>query len=47
MFVTVLRISRALASFLDYEPTVELREGLQRTIDWWKKSRFANFLNTS
>lgn len=28
--------------FLNYEPTVGLREGLQRTIDWWKSSRFAN-----
>jgi nucleoside-diphosphate-sugar epimerase len=27
--------------FLDYEPTVGLREGLKRTIDWWKNSRFA------
>lgn len=26
--------------FLGYESKVELREGLQRTIDWWKKSRF-------
>jgi len=27
---------------LGYEPTVGLREGLQRTIDWWKTSRYAN-----
>jgi nucleoside-diphosphate-sugar epimerase len=27
--------------FLGYEPTVELREGLKRTIDWWKSSRYA------
>lgn len=27
--------------FLDYESKVELREGLQRTIDWWRSSRFA------
>jgi len=26
---------------LGYEPTVGLREGLQRTIDWWKTSRYA------
>jgi len=26
---------------LDYEPTVGLREGLKRTIDWWKTSRYA------
>jgi nucleoside-diphosphate-sugar epimerase len=25
---------------LGFEPTVGLREGLQRTIDWWKQSRF-------
>ena len=28
--------------FLGYESKVDLREGLQRTIDWWKTSRFAN-----
>jgi nucleoside-diphosphate-sugar epimerase len=28
--------------FLGYEPTVGLREGLKRTIDWWKTSRYAN-----
>jgi nucleoside-diphosphate-sugar epimerase len=27
--------------FLGYECKVELREGLQRTIDWWKNSRFS------
>src|SRR5215208_2573321 len=27
--------------FLGYESKVGLREGLQRTIDWWKNSRFA------
>jgi nucleoside-diphosphate-sugar epimerase len=27
---------------LGYEVKVGLREGLQRTIDWWKTSRFAN-----
>ena len=27
---------------LNYESKVDLREGLQRTIDWWKTSRFAN-----
>src|SRR5689334_11633008 len=26
---------------LGYEPTVGLREGLKRTIDWWKASRYA------
>ena len=26
---------------LGYEPTVGLREGLKRTIDWWKTSRYA------
>jgi nucleoside-diphosphate-sugar epimerase len=33
-------ISRA-REFLDFEPRVGLREGLQLTIDWWKQSRFA------
>ncbi len=28
--------------FLGYESKVELREGLQRTIDWWKSSRFSH-----
>jgi len=27
--------------FLEYESKVGLREGLQRTIDWWKSSRFS------
>lgn len=27
---------------LDYAPTVGLREGLKRTIEWWKSSRFAS-----
>lgn len=27
---------------LGYESKVDLRDGLQRTIDWWKTSRFAN-----
>ncbi|HKG59079.1 MAG TPA: SDR family oxidoreductase [Pyrinomonadaceae bacterium] len=27
--------------FLDYESKAGLREGLQRTIDWWKSSRFS------
>jgi len=34
-------ISRA-RELLGYQPLVGLREGLQRTIDWWKTSRFAN-----
>ncbi len=33
-------ISRA-RKFLDFEPRMRLREGLQLTIDWWKHSRFA------
>jgi nucleoside-diphosphate-sugar epimerase len=33
-------ITRA-RELLGYEPTVELEEGLQLTIDWWEKSRFA------
>jgi nucleoside-diphosphate-sugar epimerase len=33
-------ISRA-RELLGYQPTVDLREGLQRTIEWWKTSRFA------
>ncbi len=28
-------------SALGYDPTVQLEEGLQRTLDWWKTSRFA------
>src|SRR5258705_10970190 len=27
---------------LGYEPRVGLREGLEKTIDWWKSSRYAN-----
>jgi UDP-N-acetylglucosamine/UDP-N-acetyl-alpha-D-glucosaminouronate 4-epimerase len=34
-------ITRA-RELLGYEPHVGLKEGLQRTIDWWKQSRFAN-----
>jgi nucleoside-diphosphate-sugar epimerase len=34
-------ISRA-REILGYEPQVGLEEGLRRTIDWWKTSRFAN-----
>jgi nucleoside-diphosphate-sugar epimerase len=33
-------ISRA-RDLLGFEPRVDLRTGLQHTIDWWKKSRFA------
>jgi nucleoside-diphosphate-sugar epimerase len=33
-------ITRA-REILGYEPQVDLREGLQLTIDWWKQSRFA------
>ena len=33
-------ITRA-REFLKFEPRVDLRTGLQRTIDWWKTSRFA------
>jgi len=33
-------ISRA-RQFLNFEPRVGLREGLQLTIEWWKQSRFA------
>jgi nucleoside-diphosphate-sugar epimerase len=33
-------ISRA-KEFLHFKPQVGLREGLQHTIEWWKKSRFA------
>jgi nucleoside-diphosphate-sugar epimerase len=28
--------------FLGYESKIDLREGLQRTIDWWKTSRFSH-----
>jgi UDP-N-acetylglucosamine/UDP-N-acetyl-alpha-D-glucosaminouronate 4-epimerase len=34
-------ISRA-RELLRYQPSVGLSEGLKRTIDWWKTSRFAN-----
>jgi nucleoside-diphosphate-sugar epimerase len=34
-------ISRA-HELLGYQPIVGLKEGLQRTIDWWNASRFAN-----
>lgn len=33
-------ISRA-RDLLGFEPKVDLRTGLQKTIDWWKQSRFA------
>jgi len=33
-------ITRA-RKILSYESKVDLREGLQRTIDWWKNSRFS------
>jgi nucleoside-diphosphate-sugar epimerase len=33
-----IRMAREL---LGYESKVDLREGLKRTIDWWKTSRFA------
>jgi nucleoside-diphosphate-sugar epimerase len=33
-------ITRA-REFLDFEPKVDLRTGLNLTIDWWKNSRFA------
>jgi len=33
-------ISRA-ADFLDFTPRIGLREGLQLTVDWWKRSRLA------
>src|SRR5438128_10254007 len=33
-------ISRA-RRYLGFEPRMNLREGLQLTIDWWKQSRFA------
>ena len=33
-------ISRA-REYLDFSPRVGLREGLERTIEWWKQSRFA------
>jgi nucleoside-diphosphate-sugar epimerase len=34
-------ISRA-RELLDYKPLVDLRTGLERTITWWKQSRFAS-----
>ena len=34
-------ITRA-KELLGFEPVIELREGLQRTVDWWKSSRYAN-----
>jgi len=27
---------------LDYKPLIDLRTGLERTIDWWRRSRFAS-----
>lgn len=38
-------ISRA-REYLDFEPRMQLREGLQLTIDWWKQSRFARDSNS-
>jgi len=37
-------ISRA-RSLLGFEPRVDLRTGLQLTIDWWSKSRFAKTIS--
>jgi nucleoside-diphosphate-sugar epimerase len=37
-------ISRA-RSLLGFEPRVDLRTGLQLTIDWWRKSRFAKTIS--
>lgn len=37
-------ISRA-RSLLGFEPRVDLRAGLQLTIDWWRKSRFAKTIS--
>ena len=34
-------ITRA-KELLGFEPVIELREGLQKTVDWWKSSRYAN-----
>jgi nucleoside-diphosphate-sugar epimerase len=34
-------ITRA-RELLGYEPTVGLQEGLRKTIEWWKQSRYAN-----
>lgn len=36
---SLAEISRARA-LLDFEPRIDLRTGLQLTIDWWKNSRF-------
>ncbi len=33
-------ITRA-KQMLGFEPVIDLREGLQRTVDWWKTSRYA------
>ncbi|MGI8639004.1 MAG: SDR family oxidoreductase [Pyrinomonadaceae bacterium] len=33
--------------WLGYEKLVGLEEGLQKTIDWWKQSRFANMVEKS
>jgi nucleoside-diphosphate-sugar epimerase len=37
-------ITRA-RTFLGFDPQVDLRTGLQRTIEWWSKSRFATALS--
>jgi len=34
-------IARA-RELLGYEPRVGLEDGLSKTIEWWKQSRFAN-----
>jgi nucleoside-diphosphate-sugar epimerase len=34
--------NKRAVEWLGYEELVGLEEGLRRTIDWWKKSRFAN-----
>lgn len=34
--------NRRAVECLGYEKTIGLEEGLQKTIDWWKTSRFAN-----
>jgi nucleoside-diphosphate-sugar epimerase len=39
-------ISRA-RELLGFEPQVGLREGLRRTMDWWKESRFASSLSSN
>lgn len=33
--------TRRAREFLEFDPQVGLREGLQATIEWWKQSRFA------